>query len=197
MDADKFRVICVTNKALCEGDYLERINTVAKLQPYAIILREKELGEKEYTGLAGKVMGICREYGVKCILHTYVEAAIGLGADAIHLPMGVLRTADRDLLSKFKVVGASCHSVSDAVEAENTGCSYITAGHIYSTDCKRDLEPRGIDFLREVCERVSIPVYAIGGIKRNRFDALAQAGAAGACIMSGFMKGCLRGDICQ
>ena len=189
MNSESFKIICVTNKSLCDGDYIERITAVAKLHPYAIILREKELEESEYLELAEKVMRICSDNGVKCILHTYVEAAVRLGSDAIHLPLDILRAVDRDLLSKFNVIGASCHSVEDAKEAERMGCTYITAGHIYATDCKRGLEPRGIGFLRGVCDKVSIPVYAIGGIERTKYDELIKAGAAGACIMSGFMKG--------
>lgn len=195
MNLETFRVICVTNQALCDGDYLERITAVAKLHPYAVILREKGLGESEYVELAKKVMRICGGNGVKCILHTYVEAAVRLGADSIHLPQSVLRMADRDVLSEFRDVGASCHSVEEAAEAERMGCTYITAGHIYATDCKKDLEPRGIGFLGEVCDRVSIPVYAIGGIDRSKFDELIKAGAAGACIMSGFMRGRLQSEI--
>lgn len=195
MNPENFRIICVTNKSICDGDYLERILAVAKLHPHGIILREKELGESEYVKLAEKVMRICADNGVKCILHTYAEAAVRLGADAIHLPLDILRTVDGDILSKFKIIGVSCHSMEDAVEAERIGCSYITAGHIYATDCKKGIEPRGVGFLRGVCDSVNIPVFAIGGIERDKFDELLKAGAAGACIMSGFMKGCLREDI--
>lgn len=194
MNLEKFRVLCVTNKSLCDGDYLERITMVAKLHPYAVILREKELREREYAELAEKVMRICSDNGVKCILHTYVETAVRLGADAIHFPMGILRTVDGDVLSKFNIIGASCHSPEDAQDAVKMGCTYITAGHVYATDCKKGLEPRGIAFLQDICDKVDIPVYAIGGIGRAKFDELIKAGAAGACIMSGFMKGSLYGD---
>ena len=62
-------------------------------------------------------------------------------------------------------LGISIHSVEEAKEAEQLGASYLTAGHIYATDCKRGLPPRGLGFLKEVCREVSIPVYGIGGIK--------------------------------
>ena len=66
---------------------------------------------------------------------------------------------------KFTKIGISIHSVEEAKEAEQLGASYLTAGHIYATDCKRGLPPRGLGFLKEVCREVSIPVYGIGGIK--------------------------------
>ena len=68
--------------------------------------------------------------------------------------------------------------------------SYITAGHIYVTDCKKGLEPRGLGFLKDVCSTVNVPVYAIGGIKfdKKQWEELKQKGASGGCIMSGMME---------
>ena len=75
-------------------------------------------------------------------------------------------------------------------EAQELGASYVTAGHIYATDCKKGLQPRGLDFLRQVCAAVDLPVYAIGGIKfdETQWMSLKECGAAGGCIMSGMMK---------
>lgn len=86
--------------------------------------------------------------------------------------------------------GCSIHSVEEAVEARNMGASYITAGHVYVTDCKKGLAPRGLDFLKNVCDSVDIPVYAIGGINIDggRREEVKKYGAAGSCIMSGMMK---------
>ena len=56
------------------------------------------------------------------------------------------------------------------------------------TDCKKGLAPRGLEFLRKVCESVSVPVYAIGGICNANIDLVRKAGAAGACVMSGLMR---------
>lgn len=78
------------------------------------------------------------------------------------------------------------HSVEEAVEAESLGADYIIAGHIFETACK-PLEPRGPEFLRRVCESVEIPVYAIGGITSENVSSIADAGASGACSMSGIM----------
>lgn len=86
--------------------------------------------------------------------------------------------------------GASCHSVEDALCAYKLGCDFVTAGHVYITDCKKGLAPRGIDFLKKMCDSVPIPVYGIGGIdlESDKIDEVKQAGAKGACIMSGYMK---------
>ena len=100
----------------------------------------------------------------------------------------------------FKVIGTSVHSVEDAIKAEQLGATYMTAGHIFATDCKKGLPPRGLDFLKNVCDTVQIPVYAIGGINIAssegddstlnvpRLKDVMECGAAGGCIMSGMMR---------
>ncbi|MGN0159262.1 MAG: thiamine phosphate synthase [Brotaphodocola sp.] len=181
-------IICVTNRALCEEDFLTRLEKVAAAHPAAIILREKDLPETEYQALAGQALAICKEYGVPCILHSFTDAAIALGADAIHMPLHLLRSMTEEQKNKFRMIGASCHSTADAIEAQQLGCTYITAGHIFATDCKKGLPGRGLEFLKDVCESVSIPVFAIGGISKESIASVRGAGAKGACIMSGLMR---------
>ncbi len=179
-----FDIICVTNSGLC-GDFYGQLERIAAARPKAVILREKTA--PDYEQIALSALDICKRHGVRCILHNFPETAIKLGVREIHLPLAKLRELPDREKSFFSVVGASCHSVEDAAEAESLGCSYILAGHIFATDCKKGLPGRGLDFLRQVCERVKIPVYAIGGINPGNVSAVKEAGAAGACIMSGFM----------
>lgn len=84
--------------------------------------------------------------------------------------------------------GVSVHSVEDARLAEQCGATYLTAGHVFVTDCKKGLAPRGLDFLHEVCSSVKIPVYAIGGINDKNAASCIREGAAGVCVMSGYMR---------
>lgn len=181
-------IICVTNRTLCDDDLLQRIGKIAAAHPKGIILREKDLSESAYQVLAAQVMEICKAHDVPCILHSFVDAAIALHADAIHVPLPVLREMTAEEKAHFTMLGASCHSVEEAVEAEALNCTYITAGHIFETDCKKGLAGRGLTFLKSVCQTVSIPVYAIGGITGKNICAVRAAGASGACAMSGFMK---------
>ena len=165
-----------------------RVEKIAREHPAGIILREKDLGEEEYKELGKAVMEISGRYGTNVILHNYVKAAMELGVSAIHLPLPVLRGLSKGERRQFSILGASCHSAEDALEAERLGCTYITAGHIFETDCKKGLPGRGLAFLEQVCRSVSILVYAIGGIDETKINLVKQAGAAGACVMSGAMK---------
>mgnify|MGYP004700874653 FL=1 len=183
------KVICVTNRHLCEKSLARQVEIVCKFHPKAIILREKDLPEDEYIILANEVLDICTKNGVECILHFYPNVAKKLKCNAIHLPLFKLRE-NRANLSEFKIIGTSVHSVEEAIEAQNLGATYISAGHIFATDCKKGVPPRGLDFLKKVCQTATIPVYAIGGIKLSdeQIKLITDCGAAGGCIMSGMMK---------
>lgn len=181
-------ILCVTNRALCRGDFLRRVEQIAAAKPAGIILREKDLPEAEYHALAADILSICRKYNTPCILHSFAGVGAKLGCGALHLPLPLLRSLSSDERQKFGVLGASCHSVEDAIAAESLGCTYITAGHIFVTDCKKGLPGRGLNYLHEISTAISIPVYAIGGISADNIAAVRAAGAAGACVMSGAMQ---------
>lgn len=183
-------IIAVTNRRLSVRPYLEQIERICSRHPRALLVREKDLTEEEYGRLAGSVYEICRKYHVLCIYHSFVHKAFEMGAKSVHLPLPLLKKAGQDpVLKSFEAVGASVHSAEEAREAVALGASYLTAGHIYTTDCKKGLPPRGLSFLQEVCRTADLPVYAIGGIHtEEQIAEVMAAGAAGACIMSGAMR---------
>lgn len=181
-------LICITNRKLCSNNFSDQIEMIASAHPKAIVLREKDLSEKEYEQLARQVMQICQKHGTQCILHSFSNVAIALGAEAVHMPLPLLQKMTPQEKSHFQIIGASCHSLEEAKEAQDLGCTYITAGHIFLTDCKKGLPGRGLPFLEEICKAVRIPVYAIGGISSQNIESVRKTGAAGACIMNGFMR---------
>lgn len=188
-------VIAVTNRRLSQRPFLEQIKRVCQLRPEAIILREKDLSETEYAKLAEEVYNITTSYDVRLIIHTYINVARELGINTVHMSLHNMREYRKEFIDNVNKTnniktGCSIHSVEEAVEARNMGASYITAGHVYATDCKKGLTPRGLDFLKNVCDSVDIPVYAIGGINIDdgRRKEVKKYGAAGSCIMSGMMK---------
>lgn len=203
--ADWSQVIAVTNRMLCTGDFLAQVEKTAALGVRAIILREKDLQSGEYCKLAISVMKICKKYHVDCILHKFVDVAKELNCPNIHLPLAELlnlqgitfddspeliaeKRREAGALSGFEKIGASVHSLEDALIAERAGCTYMTAGHVFVTDCKKNLPPRGIDFLENICNTVSVPVYGIGGIHPDNMNPVMEAGASGVCMMSEFMR---------
>ncbi len=183
-----FDIFCVTNRRICGEAFPSHIQKLAQAHPAGIILREKDLSELEYKSLAVEVIKLCDHYGVPCILHSFVKVAKELSCKNIHLPLSLLRTLSAEDKARFSMLGTSCHNVEEAKEAEWLGCSYIIAGHIFDTACKKNLPGRGIPFLKKMCDTVSLPVYAIGGITPENVKELKGTGAMGACLMSGAMK---------
>lgn len=191
------RLICVTNRHLFDDienaggqpSFLARLEQIAAAHPAGIVLREKDMEEGAYEVLARDVQRICRRHQVPFIAHTYAGVAAQLGADALHLPLPLLRRLRESGAALPAYLGTSCHSLEDVREAERLGCSYLIAGHIYATTCKPGLPPRGLAFLREVKAAAELPVYAIGGITPARLKEVREAGAAGGCAMSSLMRG--------
>lgn len=183
-----YKKICVTNRALAVHPFEEQIARVLETGPDMLILREKALSEAEYEKLAVSVKTLCEHTETQLILHSYPNVARNLGISAIHMPLAKFTVMSEKEKAQFTVKGASVHSVEDALLAERAGATYVTAGHIYATDCKKGLPGRGLDFLKDVCAAVRIPVYAIGGIDETNADACIAAGADGVCMMSGYMK---------
>lgn len=193
-----YKIISITNRKLCK-DFYSQINKITAAGVNTVILREKDIPEYEYEKIAAEVIKICSKNKAVCILHSFISVAERLNHRYIHLPMDILKN-NAPVLKGFDLVGASCHSVEEAVDAESLGANYITASHIYATDCKKGLEPKGTVFLADVCRSVNIPVYALGGITIQRMPEVMECGAAGGCIMSGLMTcdnagAFLRGEI--
>lgn len=180
-------ILIVTSRALCREDFCARAERIARARPAGIILREKDLSPEEYGSLAVRVMELCGKYDVPCILHSFWEIALELGAAGLHMPLPLLREMGAEARRRFAVLGASCHSPEDAAEAEALGCTYVTAGHVFDTGSKPGLPGRGLDFLRRVCRGVRVPVYAIGGVGPENIAAVREAGAAGGCVMGAAM----------
>lgn len=182
--------IAVTNRHLCQEDFLTRIRKLSEDSAYdAILLREKDMTTEQYRVLASEVLAVCQENNKKCILHSFWQIAAEYGHPLIHLPLPLLRTLDQEQKSLFTEIGTSVHSVEQAEEAVRLGADTITAGHIFSTTCKPGLPPRGLDFLKKVCSSVTIPVFGIGGICADNEKSVIEQGARGVCIMSGAMGG--------
>ena len=184
--------IVITNRALVKGDFLEQLERVLRLRPHGLILREKDLSDAAYTALAKKVLALCRKEEVLCFLHSRIPSAKELNCRNLHLSVPALDAMmpeeRRQLREEFDRISVSCHSMEDMQFAVECGASQIVLGTIFETDCKKGLKGSGTGFVREICRACPVPVYAIGGITLERLPEVMEAGAAGGCMMSGFMK---------
>lgn len=186
-------LIAVTDSASCPRPLpkqIERLAKLTELRPQSVILRAKALDKAAYRTLALQAQQSCEAAGIALILHSDWQLARELGISMLHLPLALLRQISEYERAYFTWLSTSVHSVGEAQEAQALGATVLIAGHIYTTQCKAGLAPRGLSFLQAVCSAISLPVYAIGGIS---FDASQHAelqanGARGACVMSAYMR---------
>ena len=186
-------LIAVTDSATCPRPLpkqIERLAKLTELRPQAVILRAKSLDKAAYRTLALQAQQSCEAAGIALILHSDWQLTRKLGIQNLHLPLALLRQLPACERTYFIRLSTPVHSVEEAIEAQALGATMLIAGHIYTTQCKAGLAPRGLGFLQSVCSAVSLPVYAIGGIG---FDAAQHAelkanGARGACVMSAYMR---------
>ncbi len=178
-----YKKIAVTNRKLC-ADFFSQLEILKRSDYDLVILREKDMSEAEYAVMAEKALKIM---GEKLILHTFIPVCEDLNCKRIHLPLALFEK-NIDDISSFELKGASIHSIDEAKRAERLGADYITASHIFATDCKAGLEPKGLEWLSDIYSSVGIPVYALGGINENNAEDCIKAGADGVCMMSEAMK---------
>ena len=184
--------IVITNRHLVQGDFLKQLEKVTKLHLHALILREKDLADDAYESLAKKVFDLCKREDITFFLHTKIEIARKIGCQNIHLSIPVLKglseTEKKALTEDFCEISISCHSMEDVEIAMAGGATQIILGTIFETECKKGVIGKGVEFVREICQKCPLPVYAIGGMNLQRLPLVIDAGAAGCCMMSGFMQ---------
>ena len=202
---DKIKLNIISNRKLCENENLEKqIQKIfsayekkiilKNFEIVALTLREKDLDKNEYLKLIEKIYPICQKYKINLILHQNYDLNLDdkYNIEGIHLSYSIFKSLNQnikaELIKKYKRIGVSIHSLDEAKEVESLGASYVVAGHIFETDCKKGLEPRGLKFIKDLSSALSIPIFAIGGIDEKNSQSVINNGAFSICMMSTLMK---------
>lgn len=148
-------------------------------------LREKELDEVHFLEEAKELQQLCREYQVPFIVNDNVDIAIAMDADGVHVGQSDMEAGDvRAKLGSDKIIGVSAQTVEQAVLAERHGADYLGVGAVFPTGSKDDADDVSYETLKAICEAVSIPVIAIGGITQENVKELAGSGICGIAVIS-------------
>lgn len=177
----------VTDRAwLREGETLTDVcrkvleNGAAFLQ-----IREKDLEESAFEAEAAKLKQMCAKFRVPYVVNDSVEIALAIGADGVHVGQSDIRGRDiRGMIGPDKILGISAGTVEEAVAAEKAGADYIGVGAVFGTSTKKNARNLTVEKLREICDSVSIPVVAIGGINEKNIHELTGSGVDGAAVVS-------------
>jgi len=156
----------------------------------AVQLREKDLGGRELFVLAEKTKRLCERYQANLFVNDRVDVALGVDADGVHLGGDSMPVrAARELLGAEKLIGVSTHSINEASEAEREKADFILFGPVYFTASKAAYgEPQGLGRLKKVVEKISLPVYAIGGVKVGNIAEVKETGVRGIALISAVLS---------
>ena len=148
-------------------------------------LREKDLDDGPFYEEAVELQAMAKEYGVPFVVNDNVDIALRMDADGVHVGQSDMEAGDvRALLGPDKILGVSAQTVEQAIRAEQRGADYLGVGAVFPTGSKDDAEDVSYETLKAICEAVSIPVVAIGGITLENTPELAGSGICGIAVIS-------------
>ncbi len=148
-------------------------------------LREKELGDQEFLQEARDIQKLCKEYHIPFVINDNVEIAAEIDADGVHVGQSDMETGRvRQILGPDKIIGVSAQTVEQAILAEQRGADYLGVGAVFPTGSKADADDVSMETLAAICNAVSIPVVAIGGISQQNVTQLAGSGICGIAVIS-------------
>lgn len=150
-----------------------------------IQLRDKVHDKGDVLPIARRMRALCDDYGALFIINDHADLAVACDAHGLHLGQHDLPIREaRAILRPHQIIGSSNALLEEALESERQGADYAAVGAIFPTTSKDRTRPAGLETLRKVKERVSIPVVAIGGIHGDNVAQVVRAGADAVCVIA-------------
>jgi thiamine-phosphate pyrophosphorylase len=186
-----FDLYLVTDRHQTKGrDLLSVVEEALEGGVKAVQLREKDLNGRELLALAEKTRRLCLDYGAALFINDRIDVALAVDADGVQLGnASVPVDAARQLLGSSRLIGASTHSLQEAHDAKCLGADFVLFGPVFFTPSKAAYgAPQGTEALREIVEKISLPIYAIGGVTAQNIDETRKTGVRGVAIISAVMR---------
>ena len=155
----------------------------------AVQLREKDLSARELMEVGRELREVTRRYGARFLINDRVDIALALDCDGVHLGQRGISPRDaRKLLGKRGLIGVSTHGIEEARRAEEEGADFITLGPIFHTPSKAQYgDPIGVEQIGCVKREISLPIFALGGIREEMVTEVVEAGADGIAVISAIL----------
>ena len=148
-------------------------------------LREKQLDKERFLEEAKEIKQLCKKYRVPFVINDDVDIALGINADGVHVGQSDMEAGDvREKMGPEKIIGVSAQTVEQALLAQRRGADYLGVGAVFPTTSKDDATEVSFETLKAICQAVSIPVVAIGGIGKDNIQQLSGSGICGIAVIS-------------
>lgn len=185
-DKNDLLLYAVTDRHWLEGRTLKEVVKESLDGGVTFVqLREKTLEDEKFLEEAKELKELCKKYNVPFVINDNVDIAIAMDADGVHVGQSDMEAGDvRAKLGPDKIIGVSAENVEQAVLAEKRGADYLGVGAVFPTGSKDDAADVSYETLKAICEAVSIPVIAIGGINEGNVSKLAGSGIVGVAVIS-------------
>ncbi len=185
-DKNDLLLYAVTDRHWLEGRTLKEVVKESLDGGVTFVqLREKTLEDEKFLEEARELKELCKKYNVPFVINDNVDIAIAMDADGVHVGQSDMEAGDvRAKLGPDKIIGVSAENVEQAVLAEKRGADYLGVGAVFPTGSKDDAADVSYETLKAICEAVSIPVIAIGGINEGNVSKLAGSGIVGVAVIS-------------
>ena len=186
LDKRSLLLYAVTDRAwTAEKSLTQQVEEAIKGGATIVQLREKSLDHDDFLKLAFEIKRLCNRYDVPFIINDDVDIAIKCGADGVHVGQSDMAAYDvRKKIGDDMILGVSVINEEQAAEAEKSGADYLGTGAMFITSTKEDADLVSFDELKRICQAVSIPVVAIGGIQKHNIEELNGSGICGAALVS-------------
>lgn len=180
------RLYAVTDRSwLGNGTLSDAVEAALRGGATMVQLREKSLTQADFLQEAKTLAALCARFQIPFLINDNLEIALACNADGVHVGQDDMDPQKaRALLGPGKILGVSAHTVQQALAAEKTGADYLGVGAVFSTSTKQDAASVPLETVREICQAVSIPVVAIGGISTDNILSLQNSGVVGAAVVS-------------
>ncbi|MDU1929401.1 MAG: thiamine phosphate synthase [Streptococcus mitis] len=190
MNREVLRLYLVTNRYQDSVErFLEKVETACRSGVTIVQLREKNLTTNQYYQLAKQVKEITDAYQVPLIIDDRLDVCLAVDAAGLHIGDDELPVlVARQVLGPDKILGVTAKTVKRALEAEEGGADYLGTGAIFPTTTKENAPITLISTLKTICQRVAIPVVAIGGLTSENIDQLIGTGIAGVAVVRDLMQ---------
>jgi len=186
----------ITDTSIAGLSHLQILRKAISAGVKTVQLRDKGMTKRKLYSEAVMVRKLTLKHKVKFIVNDYIDIAMAVRADGIHLGQDDMPIKEaRRIVGEKMIIGISTHNLSQAKKAQDEGADYIGFGPMFSTSTKDAGRPKGMRSLKNICSKIRIPVVAIGGISYENINDIMDAGADACAVISAIQTGDIKENV--